>query len=219
MAAVPTQLLAELPEGVSYTAGAALPVAGLTALQAVRAGGFLAGRTVLITGAAGGVGRLAVQLAAAGGARVLAVVGRGSRASAVSELGLPAVEVVVGDPAPTHPVDLVLESVGGDSLTSAFDWVVDGGTIVSYGRSSGQPGQVPPGWFLKGSRLLGLRYVCGVDGRPTGPEDLAVLADLVARGRLDPGVSREADWLDTPALVEALLDRKVAGKAVLLVRA
>src|SRR3712207_3295824 len=71
LAAVPTNSLAELPEGVSFTEAATLPVAGLTALYALEKGGGLLGRSVLITGASGGAGHLAIQLACLSGARVV----------------------------------------------------------------------------------------------------------------------------------------------------
>jgi NADPH:quinone reductase len=71
-AAVPAQRVAVLPDTISFAAAAALPVAGLTALRTLRHGAPLLGKRVLITGAAGGVGHLAVQLAARSGARVTA---------------------------------------------------------------------------------------------------------------------------------------------------
>ena len=66
--AVPSHRMAVLPETVSFSQAATLPVAGLTALRTLRHGGALVGRRVLITGAAGGVGTLAVQIAARSGA-------------------------------------------------------------------------------------------------------------------------------------------------------
>ncbi len=79
--AVPSHRLAVLPDAVSFAAAATLPVAGLTALRTLRHGGPLIGRRVLITGAAGGVGTLAIQIAARSGARVTAVVGGGEPCS------------------------------------------------------------------------------------------------------------------------------------------
>ena len=84
--AVPSHRMAALPESVSFSQAATLPVAGLTALRTLRHGGPLIGRRVLITGAAGGVGMLAVQLAAHSGAHVTAVVGRPERAAGMKEL-------------------------------------------------------------------------------------------------------------------------------------
>ena len=62
-AAVDTEVLAELPDEVSFEQAATLPVAGLTALRALEVGGFVLGKRVLVTGASGGVGRFGIQLA------------------------------------------------------------------------------------------------------------------------------------------------------------
>jgi NADPH:quinone reductase-like Zn-dependent oxidoreductase len=77
--AASTDNIAVLPDSVEFHAAAALPVAGVTALQALRALGPVVGRRVLITGASGGVGRFAVQLAARAGAHVIAAVGSAAR--------------------------------------------------------------------------------------------------------------------------------------------
>ena len=86
-AAVPSHRMAVLRKNVSFAQAAILPVAGLTALRTLRHGGALVGRRVLITGAAGGVGTLAVQIAAQSGAHVTAVVGSPERAAGLQELG------------------------------------------------------------------------------------------------------------------------------------
>lgn len=86
-AGVPSHRIAPLADKVSFAEAAALPVAGLTALRTLRHGEPLFGKRVLITGAAGGVGNLAVQLAARFGARVTAVVGNRERASVLDGLG------------------------------------------------------------------------------------------------------------------------------------
>jgi NADPH2:quinone reductase len=85
--AAPTNRLAVLPENVSFGAAATLGVAGLTALRGLRVGGSLLNARVLVTGASGGVGRFAVQLAALGGARVTAVVGSVERGKGLKEIG------------------------------------------------------------------------------------------------------------------------------------
>ncbi|HLY82828.1 MAG TPA: zinc-binding dehydrogenase [Acidimicrobiales bacterium] len=216
LAAVSTSSLAVLPPGVSPAAGSTLGVAGLTAIYAVRYGGSLLGRTVIVTGAAGGVGRLAVQLAARSGAHVIAVVGDDpARAATVFELGLDHVEVERGLAATGAPAHLILESAGGDSLSAAFARIGPGGTIVLYGRSSEQPGRVPPDWFFRNAQLHGLSFARDMDVDGSGPATLAILGDLVASGRLDPGVGWESSWQDLPAAMAALLGRHVGGKAVL----
>src|SRR5438105_2563802 len=108
--AVPTYAPAELPDKVTFSQAATLPVAGLTALHALAKGGLLLGRRVLVTGASGGVGDFAVQLARLAGAHVTASARRADQGPALRQLG--AHEVVVGDeipPSPTH--NLVIESV------------------------------------------------------------------------------------------------------------
>ncbi|WP_225987003.1 zinc-binding dehydrogenase [Streptomyces spectabilis] len=86
--------LAVVPDAVDLGAAGALPVAGVSALQAVRRLGTIEGRRVLVTGASGGVGRFAVQLAALAGAHVIASTGSPERAAGLRELG--AAETVQG---------------------------------------------------------------------------------------------------------------------------
>ncbi len=87
LVAVPASLLAPAPTRVSLVEAAALPLAGSTALQALQAIGPLAGQQLLVTGAVGGVGALAVQLARRAGARVDALVSRPEHIEAAAELG------------------------------------------------------------------------------------------------------------------------------------
>ena len=128
-AAVPTQRIAILPDTVGFATAAALPVAGLTALRTLRHGALLLGKRVLITGAAGGVGHLAVQLAARSGAHVTAVAGRPERAAGLRELG--ASDVVIGIGQAQGRFGLILESAGGASLATALHAVDANGVVVS----------------------------------------------------------------------------------------
>ncbi|MEY2517511.1 MAG: NADPH:quinone reductase, partial [bacterium] len=115
--AVEARTLAELPDGVSFAQAATLPVAGITALRALEIIGFVLGKRVLVTGASGGVGRLAVQLAARAGAHVTGVSRNEGRARGLPELG--AAEVVF-DVAGAGEHDAILEGVGGASLGAAM---------------------------------------------------------------------------------------------------
>lgn len=116
--AVDTGELAVVPDDVDLGAASALPVAGVTALQAVRRLGPIVGRRVLVTGASGGVGRYAVQLASLAGAHVIASVGGPSRAEGLGGLG--AAEIVLGPTGLSEHVYGVLETVGGAQLAEAF---------------------------------------------------------------------------------------------------
>lgn len=134
--AVPTRTLATIPDGLSSSAAATLPVAGLTAYRTLQQADVIEGRRVLVTGASGGVGRFAIQLASHWGAEVTAVVGRPERAEGLRELG--AADVSVDMPA-EGAFDIILESVGGESLARALELVAPKGIVVTFGNSSGDP--------------------------------------------------------------------------------
>ncbi len=213
--AVPTFRLAVLPEEVSFAAAAALPIAGLTALRALRVGGDLLGRSVLVTGASGGVGRFAVQLAARAGARVAGVVGRPERCEGLRELG--AAEVVTRAEDAEGPFDLILESVGGASLKAAMRFVAPGGTIVVFGNSSGESADF--GFFgfdltklyPEGARLQLFFFASGTESFGA---DLVRLVALVEDGNLGPHVGAEKTWREFGPVANALRERRIAGKAV-----
>ena len=215
--AVPTHALAVVPDQVSYAAACVLPIAGLTAWRALELGGFLLRQRVLITGAAGGVGRLAVQLAHRSGAEVTAVVGRPERSAGLASLG--AADVVVGIDAADGRFDLVLESVGGASLARAMTVLSDEGVLVTYGRSSGEAGPIDPWWFGEhsGARMVGLLVFSEVAARRLGTRQLERLLRLLETGDLDPQIAAEGSWREPMPLVDALLAREVPGKAVLVV--
>ena len=217
-ACVPADLLAELPDEVSFEAASTLPVAGLTALRALARGGLLLGRRVAVTGASGGVGRFAVQLAARGGAHVTGVVGRPESAEGIEALG--AEEVVAGLEPDGPDFDLILESVGGATLGAAIQRVAPLGTIVSFGSTSGEETSFSASALYgqaSGACVYGLFVFDEVAREGSGSRDLATLVGLVASGELDPQIDVAASWRDAADAVEALLERRVAGKAVLRV--
>lgn len=210
--AVATENLAALPDTVDFGTAAALPVAGVTALQALHALGAIVGRRVLITGASGGVGRFAVQLAARAGAHVIAAVGSQARGDGLRELG--ADDVVVGLAGISEPVFGVLDNVGGTLLTQAFRLVGDGGSVQSIGMASGEPTTIN----LEEERRIGVRKRLEPFNvrTPFGP-DLEYLLTLLSAGQLDPQIGLRESWDNVSAAAEALLGRTVAGKAVLTV--
>jgi NADPH2:quinone reductase len=215
-AAVAGHRMAALPDGVSFSQAAILPVAGLTALRTLRHGAPLLGKRVLITGAAGGVGTIAVQLAARSGARVTAVVGRPDRAAGMTELG--ATEVVHGIDSARGCFGLILESAGGASLARAIQLVEAKGTVVVYGNSSAEPTIISFADFrgAQNSRVQGFHYFTSESEDRFAP-DLALLVSLIADGSLKPRIGVERTWRDIAQVAEQLRARSVSGKAVLLV--
>ena len=219
-AAVGTDALASLPDEVSFEDAATLPVAGLTAYHALYKGGLLLGKTVLVTGATGGVGDFAIKLGKMSGANVVAHVRRAEQASQVSEAG--ADRVAVGESLADAaqgmgPFDLIIESVGGPVLGDALGLVSEGTKVVSFGTSAGNPVTFDAQAFY-GAGLTALYGSVLVDELRTVESaslGLKRLASLVSAGSLKPFISRVAPWADVAAVAQELLDRKYAGKAVL----
>jgi NADPH:quinone reductase-like Zn-dependent oxidoreductase len=211
--AVPSNWAAVLDDRVSFEQAATLPVAGLTALRALRVGGALLGRNVLVTGATGGVGQFAVQLAVASGAYVTARVSSAERAAEAQQLGAHQVVTSLDDPS-LGPFHLVLDGVGGPQLAQAVHRMAPGATAVVYGGPGGPTELSLRDFYLSAhnGKLVGF-----VSSEPehTKGEDLTILAGLVADGRLTPHIGLQSDWADTADALSALANRAFRGKAVL----
>jgi NADPH:quinone reductase len=193
--AVPAHRLATIPDGIDYSTAAALPMAGTTAANLIRLGGKLAGRRVLVTGASGGVGHLAVQLAEIGGARV------------TSSSSVP--DVADGQ------YDLILESAGGASLTAAVDRVAAGGTIVVFGNSSGESSELDFRRFA--GREASITSYFSAEHEGVAGDRLRTLLGLVSEGRLRVQVGLRDSWSRLNEALEDLAERRVKGKVVLVV--
>jgi NADPH2:quinone reductase len=217
--AVATVNLAELPAAVTFAQAATLPVAGITALRALEICGFVLGKRVLVTGASGGVGRFAVQLAAHAGAHVTAVSRNAERARGLRELG--AEEIVYDlDGNGDGDFDAIVEGVGGATLGAALQRVAGRGVVVSFASSDPDPVSFPTRALFgraPGAILRGLFVFEEIERTGTGGRDLARLAALIAAGELDTQIDLEGSWRDPGPAIQALLERRVAGKAVLLV--
>lgn len=218
--AVPTGYLAAIPEGVTDETAACLPVAGLTALFVLERGVRLLGNRVLVTGATGGVGHLAVQLAAISGARVTAQVRQESQATEMRAYG--AEEVIV-----THngaelrdagPFQFIHEGIGGIMASNALKALGQGGTLVLYGPTMGDDVTISVMQMLasNSAQIQGFTLY-KEDAVASVADGLARLLHLCRRGKLRTEVSVVESWKKTPETAQGLLDRKFAGKAVLRV--
>ena len=219
---VPTENIAELPEAVSFAIASTLPVAGLTAYHALAKGGLLLGKPVLITGATGGVGNYAIQLAKLSGAKVVAHIRRAEQEAEVRAAGADA--VVIGDDItaskPFGDYWLIVESVGDATLGQAMSILDEGGTVVSFGTSAGNSVTFDAQKFYgTGSTTLYGFILFDEFTRIETPSDgLKRLADLVADGKLTPQISVEDSWENIATVSQDLLARKYPGKAVLTVK-
>jgi NADPH:quinone reductase-like Zn-dependent oxidoreductase len=197
--AVEAHNLAPLPADVDHTMAAALPISGLTAWQAlIDHARLTTGQTVLIHGAAGGVGSIAVQIARDVGARVI---GTGRAADRDTALGL-GVDVFLDLEADkledAGEVDVVLDVIGGEILDRSVALVRAGGTLVS---------------------TIGVPTVQPKDGRAiffVVEADRSRLADLVQRlrdGRLKPIVGAVRPLAEAPAAFAP--DHRPLGKTII----
>jgi NADPH:quinone reductase-like Zn-dependent oxidoreductase len=171
--------LAKKPSGVSHEQAAAIPVAGLTAWQALFDRGHLeSGQTALVAGAAGGVGHFAVQFIKYAAARAI---GTGSSRNRDFVLGLGADEYVDYEQqdvaAAASGVDLAFDTVGGETTESLVPTVREGGTLVTI---SGAPPE-------EAARARGVRAE-HLSMSPTS-EQLAQIVELVGAGDVRPEVA------------------------------
>jgi NADPH:quinone reductase len=208
--AVDTGELAVLPVTVDFGAAAAVPVAGVTALRAVRRLGSVVGRRVLITGASGGVGRFAVQLAARAGAHVVAAVGSPMRGEGLAELGASEVVVGLGDLA--EPVHAALDNVGGQVLAEVLARLAPGGFVLSVGMAPLKPTTID--FEQMRMRAGDSRIEAFAVGSGFGA-DLPYLVSLLEAGELDPQIGWRGSWDRAGQAADALIGRRVRGKAIL----
>ncbi len=216
--AVPTDRLAEIPASVTFAQAATLPIAGLTALRALEKGGLLLNRRVLITGSTGGVGLFAHQLARQSGAYVVGTARHARNEALVREAG--ADEVIVGDDISQAraygPYHLIIESVGGKTLASALSLLATRATCVTLGWSASPEVTMDVRDLIRtrGTTLYGLNMYAELNRRAAS-EDLAWLAQMVARQQLRTPIEVEASWHEIGEVAQRLRQRQFTGKAVL----
>jgi NADPH:quinone reductase-like Zn-dependent oxidoreductase len=206
----PSRHLALKPAHIDFTEAAALPLAGLTAWQTlVDVANVSAGMRVLINGAAGGVGHLAIQIAKSLGAYVIATA-RPEKHEFCVQLG--ADEVIDYTRAPVQSIvtgiDVVLELVGGETCLAMLRTLRRGGLLISA-----QAAWAPS--LFNEAEALGVRasgYLVEPDGC-----GLEALAALVNTGELKPHVHKVLPLADAAEAQQMVASRRVTGKVVLRV--
>jgi NADPH:quinone reductase-like Zn-dependent oxidoreductase len=199
--------IAKKPAALSYEQAAALPVAGMTAWQALfDRGGLRGGQTALIAGAAGGVGHLAVQFAKLAGARVI---GTGSSRNRDFVLGLGADEYVDYTAQDVSQavsgVDVAFDTVGGDTTESLVPTLREGGTLVTIANA-------PP---EEAARARGASAQLLV--MSPSSEQLARISELVAGGEVRVEISEVLPLSDVQRAHELSESGHTRGKIVLTV--
>jgi len=216
--AVPTPFLTTLPDSISFAQAATLPVAGLTSLHALERGGDLRGKRVLISGARGGVGSVACQIARHMGAHVVAAIRNSRHEAFVRSMGADTVAIganLAG--ARTHaPYHLILESVGGASLGAALTMLAPGGACVIFGVTDSGTATFDAETFYRtgGAKLYGLTLRHEFQ-REMPAVKLTQLVAMTAGGKLKAPIELEASWTEVAEVARKLMQRDYSGKAVL----
>lgn len=228
LAAVSTDRVTPLPDGIGLTEAATLPVAWLSAWYSLRHLARLEkGETIVVQAAASGVGSAAVQIAAAAGARVIAVAGSAAKTDWVAGLG--AHETVVGSDFPGDAVvdevlrltdgrgaQVVLDTVGGDVFAHSLREAGIAGRVVALSNVALAPSTIdtrdfyPKNVTIHGFQLNG-RLDLGYDPRP----DLRTIAEYVAAGTYRVPVETTFPLEQAARAHERLEDRANRGKIVL----
>ncbi len=214
---VPAANILPLPEAVSFEAGAAVPLAMLTAWHALVAqAGVRPGQTVLVQAAGSGVGSAAIQIARLAGARVMTTVGSDDKLEFARGLGAEHVvnyrrqDFVEEAKRWTgkRGVDVVVEHIGGETFERSVYALSRLGTLVSLGSHDTHWGR------------LDLRHVYSKNLRVLGTNlgtilELRQILDHLVAGRLRPVIDRTFPLRDARAAVQHVLDRRTKGKVLL----
>ena len=217
-ACAPANKLAAKPKNLTSVQAAAVPISGLTALQAVRDhGGVQPGQSVLVIGASGGVGTFAVQIAKAFGAQVTGVCST-AKADLVRSIGADNVLDYTRDDVTDgrQRYDVILDTGGHRTLTQLRRALTPRGTLVLVGSETG-------GRWLGGmDRLLRamalspfVRHKLGGFVASENAADLIVLAELIESGKLTPVIDRTYPLSETPAAISYMQAGRARGKLVI----
>jgi NADPH:quinone reductase len=226
LAVAPEGNVVALPDAIDAATGAALSYAYGTVLHALRDRARLRpGETVLVLGAGGGAGLAALQVARLMGARVIAAASPAKHA-ACRAAGAEAVIDYTAEgwrealkPLAPEGVEVIFDTVGGPYAEPALRSIAWGGRYLVVGFAAGDIPRLPFNLaLLKGCDILGVFYGNAVKRDPAGNRALmAQLFDWIAAGALRPAIAETWPLERAPEALQALLDRRVTGKIVLVV--
>jgi zinc-binding alcohol dehydrogenase/oxidoreductase len=210
---VPAENVYRKPERLSMEEAAAIPLAGLTAYRATFTRGALTrGETVLITGVGGGVQTFVLLFAKHAGARAIVTSSNDEKLDRATALGADLAINYKTTPdwekrlRSEGPIDLVVDSSGGETLRKALDVVRPGGRIVVYGGTNGDAAIKMFPLFWKHVSILGTSM--------GSPADFAAMLDLFCNG-LRPVVDRVFPLQDAAEAMQHLVNADQFGKVVL----
>ncbi len=215
-AVAPEKLLVRKPGGMTFEQAAALPMAGVTALKALRKkGNVQQGQTVLLLGGAGGVGTFAIQLASYFGAEVTAVCSTANVEQTRSLGARHVVDYSVEDITrrPEH-YNLILAVNGNYSISACKRLLKPGGRYVMVGGALSQVFKALIfGWLFS----FGSKKILSLAAKPD-KKDLEFIARLAEEGTIKPVIDRRYTLDQTPEAMRYLSDGHARGKVVITVR-
>jgi len=224
-AAVPAAGTWRMPEGMSFEAGAALPIVYPTSYMAlVLRAALRAGETLLVHAAAGGVGIAAVQIGKALGARVIATAGGAEKLAVARRAGADvAIDYDAGDWVDTvrtatdgRGADVIYDPVGGDVFDASLKCIAWSGRLLVIGFASGRIPEVKLNRvLLKNISLVGLHWGAYAMHEPHRiAETFRALFALYAAGKIAPMIFRAYPLAELPEALTALGSRRTYGKVV-----
>ncbi len=225
-ATVPEDACEPIPHGLSVEQAGVFCAAYATAYHALlQRGRLAAGEWVLIHGAAGGIGIAAIQIAKLFGAGVIATAGSEAKRAACLEEGayhaidsrsgfLDQVKSLTGG----RGVDIVYDPIGAGVTAESLRCLAWGGRLLILGFLGGEPANIRSNYLLiKGIEAVGVRIGGLQDNDPAlARSNARTLAALAAEGKLRPRISHRFPLDEAAAAVQAVIDRAVIGKAVLV---
>lgn len=218
--AVRAARMALKPENVSFEQAAAVPIAGVTALQALRDKGLIkAGQKVLINGASGGVGTFAVQIAKAYGAEVTGVCST-RNLELVRSIGADHVIDYTAQDFTTQSqrYDLILDNVGNHSPLALKRVLAPTGRLVIVGGPSDDPWLGPITPMLKALAMAPfISQEIESIYASINHDDLALLADWMRQGKVTPVIDRRYPLDEAAAAVAYLETGRARGKVIVTV--
>ncbi len=214
-----------LPDGIDFGVAACMPVAyGTAHLALSRRGKLRAGETLLVTGAAGGVGLAAVEVGKALGARVIAAARSRARldlalsrgADELVDYGCESLSDRVKALTNGKGADVILDPVGGDVFDQCLRAINQEGRILVVGFASGRIPSVPANRILiKNCSIVGVDFGIEMDGHPALRERLSELVSWYVQGRLEPHISARLPLEEAGTALRRLSDRATEGKIAL----
>jgi NADPH2:quinone reductase len=220
----PAQAVFPVPDGVPAATAAAIPINYCTTLYALHDRGKLqAGESVLITGAAGGTGTAAIQLANAAGARTIAIAGGEEKCALAREVGA---DVVIDHQEHPDWVDLVREAsgggvdvaydpVGGDTFHQVRRCMGWDGRLLVIGFVAGIPEVATNHALLKSYSIVGVHWGASLARFPDSlREQMTTLLDMATTGAVDPPLYPPYPFEDAAAALQDLAERRTYGKVV-----